>query len=110
MDNDELIKRITDNDRFSGVAASDITNAINDAQLLIRSYPLNDNVIGYATYLYACHLIYINVLKHKDRFQTVKADDGQYTKFANANADDWWDAFQHLLAEQGIGRNQVQFI
>lgn len=95
---------------MNGIDAETIRAEVTSAVGLVQAYSIGPGVIDRANYLYACHLIYLDVLKHKDRFKTVKADDGEYTKFDDANSDDWWDEFQNLLSEQGYRKNHVSFI
>jgi hypothetical protein len=107
---EELITKVENNPRMKGIDEATIRDKVQDAMGLIQAYELNSAVLGRATYLYACHLIFVDVLKHRDRFKSVKADDGEYTKFDDANTDDYWSEFKHLLSEQGYGQNQVQFL
>lgn len=107
MSIEELITKVEKNPRMQGVDEATIRDKVQDAMDLIQTYKLNSAVLGRATYLYACHLIFVDVLKHKDRFKSVKADDGEYTKFDDANTDDYWNEFQHLLSEQGYYQSRV---
>lgn len=109
MTNDEITTRIKLAPDYESIDVSEIDNAVSDATELVKAYPLKDEIIGYATYLYACHLLFMRVLKHKGRFKSVKADNGEYTKFDGANSDDAWDELKRLLKEQGYGRKVVHF-
>lgn len=96
--------------RMSGIDAETINVEVNNAVSLVKEYSISPEALDRATQLYACHLIYVDVLKHKERFKTVKADEGEYTKFDSAGSDDYWEDFQNLLSEQGYRRNHVSFI
>lgn len=105
----EVTERVKADPDSKGIEATVIDYAVSDAEEAVKSYHLGKDVIGYATYLYARHLLFVRVLKRTERFKSVKAENGEYTKFDNANADEAWDEFQRLLKEQKYGRKTVRF-
>lgn len=109
MTNGEVTKRLVSDPDNVGINEDIINFAVADASEAIKSYHLNKDVTGYATFLYARHLLFVRVLKHKDRFKSVKVENGEYTKFDNANTDEAWDEFQRLLKEQHYGRKTIHF-
>lgn len=109
MTTEEITERIKAAPGNEKLDAKLVEYAVADATESVKSYALDNNVLGYAAYLYACHLLFVRVLKRKGRFKSVKAENGEYTKFDGANNDDAWDEFQNLLKEQGYGRNVIKF-
>ncbi|PBQ23843.1 hypothetical protein CNR29_07360 [Levilactobacillus brevis] len=110
MTDDEISDQITGQKKYSSIDIEEIVLAVKEARNSVKTYDISAENIDRAVRLYACHLLFLRVLKHIDRFQTIKAEDGTYTKFDKAMDDDAWDEFQDLLSEQGYGEAGVQFL
>lgn len=110
MTDEEISKQITDQKKYSVIDAAEITLAIGDARNSVKRYDITDEDVDRAVRLYACHLLFLRVIKHKERFQTIKAENATATKFDQAMADDAWGEFQDLLSEQGYGEFGIQFL
>ena len=104
-----VLERVKTDPTSKGIDEAVINYAVSDATEAIKTYRLDKDIVEYATYLYARHLLFIWVLKHRERFKSVKAENVEYTKFDDANGDDAWDEFQRLLKEQKYGRKTVHF-
>lgn len=105
----DISSRIKGNPAFKKVPDDVIKFHLEDAQELVKSYNFNEEILGYATYLYTCHLLFIDVVSYNNRFKSTKAENGEYTKFDSANDDQYWNRFQLLLDEQGYSRTVSGF-
>ena len=110
MTDDAISELIIGLPKYAKVDVTQVALAIADAKESIKGYQIRDGSIDRAVRLYACHLLFIRILKHKERFQTVKADDGTYAKFDKAMDDDAWAEFKALLKEQGYSQYGIKFL
>lgn len=110
MTDEEISKQITGQKKYSTIDTAEIMLAIGDARNSVKTYNITDENVDRAVRLYACHLLFLRVIKHKERFQTIKAENATATKFDQAMSDDAWGEFQDLLSEQGYGEYGIQFL
>ncbi|GEO70442.1 hypothetical protein [Levilactobacillus acidifarinae] len=110
MTDEEISKQITGQKKYSTIDTAEIMLAIGDARNSVKTYNITNENIDRAVRLYACHLLFLRVIKHKERFQTIKAENATATKFDQAMSDDAWGEFQDLLSEQGYGEYGIQFL
>ena len=110
MTDDEIQKQISSLEKYSTINVAEIMLAVGDARIAVKTYNISDESLNRAVRLYACHLLFMRVIKYKQRFQTVKAENASYVKFDTAADDDAWSEFQELLAEQGYGETRIQFL
>lgn len=110
MTDDEIMCQITRMKKYAAIDAEEAMLAIGDARSSIKTYTISDENIDRAVRLYACHLLFIRVVKYDNRFQSVKAENASYTKFDTSAVDDAWNEFRELLGEQGYGGTRIQFL
>ncbi|MCT3567638.1 hypothetical protein EFR94_09595 [Levilactobacillus brevis] len=110
MTDDAISKLIIGLPKYAKIDVVQVASAIADAKESIKGYQIKDGSVDRAIRLYACHLLFVRILKHKERFQTVKAEDGTYTKFDKTMDDDAWAEFKTLLKEQGYGQYGIKFL
>lgn len=110
MTDDAISELIMGLPRYSKIDAAQVALAVAEAREAIKGYQIKDANVDRAIRLYACHLLFFRILKYKERFQTVKAEDGNYTKFDAAMDDDAWTEFGELLKVQGYDQYDIKFI
>ncbi|WP_268914109.1 hypothetical protein [Lentilactobacillus sp. SPB1-3] len=105
----QIIERIGRNPDFNKLDAAYVSDAVDEAVTIIKRYQLSDDLLSRATYLYACNLLFRDYKKSSIKFKTVKLEDGEYTKFDDANKNNYWQDFLDFLSEHGYTNKVTGF-
>ncbi|MCY9807037.1 hypothetical protein OXT66_05665 [Lentilactobacillus senioris] len=109
MDEQNVIDRITRNPQFKFVDPADIIDAVADAKNIVSKYEWPGTSINRALYLYACNLLFKDLIQPKNKFKTVKIEDASYSRSDDADKNHYWDDFLDLLNEFGYTNTVTGF-